>query len=129
MLRMVLSAAGSVATWMIAVTVLNFGLRYGWPAYHAAEPAMTFTLPMMIARLTESTVALIIAAIVCARASGGRIAASWLMGLVLLAVFVPFHLSIWEKFPVWYHLFFLISLPVVSVVVGMMTRNAREPAV
>jgi Zn-dependent protease len=129
MLRIVLGAIAGVATWFVAVTLLNLGLRYGWPDYHAVEKAMTFTVPMMAARLTESTVALVMAALVTARLSRGSIAASWLLGLILLAIFAPFHYAIWDKFPVWYHLTFLTSLPLVSVVVGMMAARSPEPVV
>jgi len=31
-------------------------------------------------------------------------------GVILLAVFIPQHIRNWDKFPVWYHLTFLVSL-------------------
>ena len=31
-------------------------------------------------------------------------------GLILLAVFIPQHIALWNNFPVWYHLTFLLSL-------------------
>jgi hypothetical protein len=31
-------------------------------------------------------------------------------GAILLVAFVPVHLGLWDKFPVWYHLTFLLSL-------------------
>jgi hypothetical protein len=124
MLRTVLSVVAGVATWFVAVTVLNLGLRYGWPAYHAAEPAMTFDVTMMAARLIESTVALILAALVTGNVARGAPAAPWILGVVMLAIFIPVHLALWPKFPVWYHLTFLTSLVVVPVVAG---RWARRP--
>jgi len=30
--------------------------------------------------------------------------------LIMLLLFVPVHYMLWAKFPIWYHLFFLISL-------------------
>src|ERR1700743_785147 len=129
MLRTILSAVAGVVTWFVAVTLLNLCLRYGWPDYHAVEKAMTFTLPMMAARLIESTVALVVAALVTARLARGAIAASWLLGLILLAVFVPVDYGIWDEVPLWYDLTFLTSLPVVSVVVGMMAARSPESAV
>ena len=129
MLKTILGAVAGVVTWFVVVTLLNLGLRYGWPDYHAVEKAMTFTLPMMVARLTESTVALIMAALVTSRLARGGIAAPWLLGVILLAIFVPFHITIWDKFPIWYHLTFLISLPVVSIVVGKLAAEAPESAV
>jgi hypothetical protein len=31
-------------------------------------------------------------------------------GLILLVMFIPQHIMLWNKFPVWYHLTFLLSL-------------------
>lgn len=127
MLRTILGVVAGVVTWAVVATILNLGLRYGWPAYHAAEPQMTFDLPMMAARLVESTAALVLAAFVTAQVARGAAAAPWLLGAVLLAIFIPIHAGIWAKFPLWYHLTFLTSLPVVSVVVGRLaSRRALE---
>jgi uncharacterized protein (DUF983 family) len=41
----------------------------------------------------------------------------------LLLVFIPVHYSIWSHFPIWYHLTFLISLPVLSIVGGKFARG------
>lgn len=125
MLRTILSAVAGVVAWGVIVTLLNFGLRYGMAGYHAAEPAMAFDLPMMIARLTESTIALVIAAIVMARLAKGAAAAPWVMAAVLLAVFAPFHAMIWSKFPVWYHAYFLGSLLVVPLAVGRLAPAGK----
>jgi uncharacterized protein (DUF983 family) len=44
-------------------------------------------------------------------------------GIVLLAIFIPVHMNIWEHFPLWYHLTFLPSLPILSVVGGRLMRG------
>jgi len=31
-------------------------------------------------------------------------------GVLLLVAFIPQHVMLWDKFPVWYHLTFLLSL-------------------
>jgi hypothetical protein len=31
-------------------------------------------------------------------------------GILMLVLFIPQHMMLWEKFPVWYHLTFLLSL-------------------
>ena len=128
MLRAILSAVAGVAAWIAVVTLLNFGLRYGLPGYHAAEPTMAFTLPMMIARLAESTIALAAAAIVTARLSRGAAAAPWVLSAAFLAIFIPIHYAIWDKFPVWYHAYFLASLVAIPVIVGSVTRGTRAAA-
>ena len=122
MARTALSAIAGAVAWFVVVTALNFALRYGWPAYHAVEPAMTFDVPMMAARLAESTIALVVAAIVTARLSRGAAAAPWILAVILLALFIPVHYYLWRQFPVWYHLTFLTSLVVVPVIVGRAAR-------
>ena len=50
------------------------------------------------------------------RSRTGSIASALLAGLLLVGGFVPQHIMLWEKFPVWYHLTFLVSLvPLVYV--------------
>ena len=111
--------AGLIA-WIVLITLLNLGLRHGWPQYAAVEKAMAFTFAMMAARLAESAVSSLVSGWVAARI-GGRIAAL-VAGLMLLMMFVPVHYQLWHRFPVWYHLTFLLSLPVLSVVGGRLAR-------
>lgn len=55
------------------------------------------------------------AAIVRAIAPASRFA-PWIVGLALLALFFPIHIQLGPKFPVWYHLTFLITLaPLVAL--------------
>jgi hypothetical protein len=32
------------------------------------------------------------------------------LGILLIALFIPVHYSLWDRFPIWYHLTFLVSL-------------------
>ena len=101
--------AGLVA-WVLLVTVLNWGLRAWLPGYAQVEHAMAFTLTMMIARLSIAAVTSLAAGgLVRAIAPTSRFA-PWIAGLVLVALFVPEHIHIWQKFPIWYHLTFLLTL-------------------
>ncbi len=123
MLRTILSVVAGIAAWVVLVTIADRAMRAAWPEYQAAWSAMAFTLPMMIARLAESTVALIVASWAASRIAPMSRAAPWALGLVLLAIFVPIHYTIWSKFPIWYHAYFLTSLVAVSVVVGSLARS------
>jgi hypothetical protein len=108
--------AGFVAWWVVA-TILNIGLRLWLPGYALVEHALLFTLPMKIARLALAVVASIAAgAVVRAIAPSSRWA-PWLAGSLLLAMFLPVHLYyLWSKFPIWYHLTFLLTLvPLVAL--------------
>jgi hypothetical protein len=126
MLRIVAGAVAGAVVWFIAVTILNFGLRYGWHDYAAVEKAMTFTVPMMAARLTESGIASLIGGMVAAMIGRDRMRPALGAGVILLVLFAPIHYSLWSKFPIWYHLTFLTSLVVLSVVGGHLVRVRRR---
>jgi hypothetical protein len=96
--RKAASTATGLVAWIVVVTLLNFGLRRWLPGYQAVEHAMT---------------SLVAGAVVRAIAPASR-AAPWIMGLIGLVMFVPDHISIWAKFPIWYHLTFLLTLVVLS---------------
>jgi len=118
MVRTVLGVIAGVVAWLVVVTVIDRTMRYFWPDYAAVFAAMTFTLPMMIARLAESTVALIIASLVTVRVVPASRVAPWAFAILMFVPFAYFHSTIWDKFPIWYHAFFLGSLIVVPVLVG-----------
>jgi hypothetical protein len=121
MLRQFGGVLAGFAAWIVVVSLLNRGMRYGWHEYAAVEEAMTFTLPMMIARLSESAVSSLISGYVAAYVGKGGWA-PLIAGTVLLAAFIPQHYLIWSHFPIWYHLTFLTSLPVLSHLGGKLWR-------
>lgn len=123
MLRTILAAIAGVIVWGIVVSLLNLGLRHGWPDYAAVEKAMTFTLPMMAARLAMCGVASLVSGYVASRISRENFNAALAAGVILLAIFAPFHYTIWDKFPPWYHLTFLASLPLLSLLGGRFART------
>jgi hypothetical protein len=122
MLRPIGGVVAGIVAWIVIVTVLNLGLRYGLPGYAAVEKAMNFTFAMMIARLSISAVSSLASGYVAGWISKGGWA-PWISGMFLLAMFLPEHYSIWSRFPIWYHLTFLISLPLLSVVGGTLWRR------
>lgn len=124
MLRTILSVVAGLVAWFVLVTIADRVMRAQWPEYQAVWSAMAFTLPMMIARLVESTVALIIASWAAARIAPASRLAPLAVGLVMFAVFAPYHLLyIWSKFPIWYHAYFLSSLLLIPLAAGMLTRR------
>lgn len=110
MFRTAGAVIGGLVAWMVIVTLLNFGIRAGIPGYHAAEPTFSFTLPMMIARLGIAVLASLAAGAVVRRIAPGSAAAPLIVGGILLAMFVPIHIQIGIRLPLWYHLGFLVPL-------------------
>jgi len=45
--------------------------------------------------------------------------------MLLLVAFIPEHVSLWDKFPVWYHLTFLASLVPLTYLGGTIWSRQR----
>jgi hypothetical protein len=110
MWRTVGSVIAGLVAWSVVATILNFALRGALPGYHAVEATLQFTLAMMIARLAIAALASVGAGAVVRSVAPGSAAAPWATGLLLLALFLPIHVQIWSKLPVWYHLTFLLTI-------------------
>ena len=121
MLRLIGGIIAGVVAWFVIVTVLDVGLRFSWPAYGAVEKSLQFTLPMMAARLSISAISSLASGYVAAVIEKGKWAAL-VAGIILLVLFAPVHYSLWPRFPAWYHLTFLISLPLLSYIGGRLMR-------
>ncbi len=129
MWRAIAGIVAGLVAWIVVVTVLNWGLRAGLPGYTQAEPAMSFTLGMQIARLSIAALASLAAGAVVHVIAPARRWAPWVTGGLLLALFVPEHIHVWRHFPVWYHLVFLSTLaPLVALGAWFMRRKPAGPA-
>jgi len=115
-------------TWFFVATVLNLALRAWWPHYHEAEIAFNFTSAMKLARLVLGAISSLGAGFVAAWIAKGRMSAATLTGIVLLGLFIPGHYRIWSKFPVWYHLTFLVSLLPITLLGAAFYRRAYRKA-
>jgi hypothetical protein len=119
--------------WMVVVTALNFGLRLWLPGYVEAEPTLVFTLGMKIGRLAIAALSSIAAGAIVRMIAPASRWAPWIVGVVLLAMFVPEHVMLWQKFPAWYHLTFLVTLAPLVVLGARLgarleTHTAVKPA-
>jgi hypothetical protein len=128
MWRTISSIIVGLIAWVLIVTLLNWGLRLGLPGYHAAEPAMQFTLTMMIGRLLIAALTSLAAGALVSLITPGKRWAPWVVGLILLALFVPEHIRLWDKFPVWYHLTFLVTLVPIVVAGAWIGSRSRVAA-
>ena len=119
MLRVIGGIAGGLFVWVLVATIGNRVLRAAWPGYAAVEVAMNFTLTMLLLRLLLGALSSLCAGFFAAWiAKGNRVAVTVLAGLLLVA-FIPVHYTLWERFPAWYHLTFLLSLVAVTVLGAM----------
>ena len=86
---------------------------------------MSFTLPMKLTRLSIGALTTLAAGAVTALlARSSRTAV--VTGALLLVMFIPQHISLWDKFPIWYHLTFLTSLVPLAVVGGRIAGLGRR---
>ncbi|SRR6266853_392911 len=110
MAKAILSVVAGLLAFAAVVTVAGIIMRGAWPDYARVADEMTFTLPMMIARLTIGALATIAAGLVTALIARPSTLVRLTTGFLLLVAFIPQHIMLWEKFPLWYHVTFLLSL-------------------
>jgi hypothetical protein len=128
LVRFAVAIAVGLLVWIVVATLGNFVLRVAIPGYRAEEAAVSFSLIAQLGRLALSVVSTAAAAAATVVMSRGSIGASLAVGCILLALFVPVHVSLWHRFPVWYHLFFLASLPIGTYVFGKLVASRRGAA-
>jgi hypothetical protein len=115
-----------LVTWTLVASLGNRLLRAGLQGYAAVEPEMLFTHAMLSYRLLLGAVSSLCAGYVAAWIAGPGDAGTKALAAVLLVLFVPLHYSLWAKFPAWYHIVFLASLPLLTLLGG--TIRARMVA-
>jgi len=128
MLRAILGVVGGLVSWMLIATIGNIVMRLAWPSYSEVEKAMAFTPAMMLARLLLGALASVGAGIVGAWITKGNGRAIVVLAVVLLAIFIPVHYGLWDRFPLWYHITFLLSLVVITPLGGMLFRSRARAA-
>jgi hypothetical protein len=122
--RSIAGVAAGVAVWVLVATLGNLVLRVTWPAYAAVEKAMNFTLGMLIARLALGAVSSLGAGFAVARITRRNAIAAWCLVALLLAIFIPVLYTLCQRFPARYHVVFLASL-VLFTLLGAMRRLPR----
>jgi hypothetical protein len=123
--------------WALAAVVVGFVawvaiggagfllLRTTWPSYALAEPAKSYTLPMLFSRLAVGVVCTIAAGAVAAIVAKGSRAASWWLGGLLLLLSAPVHFGrVWAEYPVWYHFAYLLPLVPWTILGGVLATSS-----
>jgi hypothetical protein len=119
MLRQISGVVGGVVAWFLIANVGNHVLRMTWPGYSEAEVAKMFTLGMLIARLLLSAICSLFAGFVAAWITNRSMLAIKSLAGLLLIMFLPV-ITLWERFPPWYHVIFLASLVAVTLLGGLL---------
>lgn len=124
---------GLAAGWATSAAVLAAGfalLRLLWADYALAEPEKAYTLAMLLARLVIFSSMIAATAAVAALVAGDERFA-WIAGALILLVSIPPHLypgHVWDDYPVWYHVVYLVSILPIAVAGGRWSRR-RFPRV
>ena len=124
MKRPILAFAAGLLLWVVVISVLNRGLRVFIADYAAAELTFSFTLGMLLARLAIAALASLLAGGVAAWIAPASVRVPVLLGAVLLLTFLPIHVRLWNLFPFWYHLVFLVTLVPLVVLGARIARAA-----
>ncbi|HJW39878.1 MAG TPA: hypothetical protein VJ476_01470 [Rhizomicrobium sp.] len=128
MVRVILGGLIGAVVWLAVITGMSFALREVSPALAAALNAHT-TVIALWGRLAISFLGSLLGGLVAALVSNESTRAPLGAGVVLLLLFVPYHLfgrdaggPIWTHYPLWYHLTFFASLVLLSVLGGRLRR-------
>ena len=127
MKRSILAFVAGLVLWIVAITVLNRILRVLLAGYAAAEPTISFTLGMLVARLSIAALTSLAAGAVAGWIAPTSPRMPLLLGTALLLAFIPVHLRLWSLFPFWYHVVFLGTL-IPLIVLGSRLPRLRMPA-
>jgi hypothetical protein len=118
MIRNLLAVVLGLVAFVLAASICGVVLRLAWPDYASAEPVFGFTLAMQLVRLAIGAAATLTAGVVTGAIAKRRRAAVLATGIVLVVIFVPIHVTVWDRFPIWYHLWFLGSLVPLTLLGG-----------
>jgi hypothetical protein len=125
MARNFIGVVTGLVVWVAVAVVAGLIVSETWPAYVSVADTMTFTLAMKIVRLSIGAIATIAAGFVTACITQSTFA-RLVTGLILLIVFIPQHVMLWDKFPIWYHLWFLLSLVPLTYVGNSIARGSMR---
>jgi hypothetical protein len=117
MKRSLLACLAGLFTWTLVVSLIDRALRLSLTNYTVAEHTLQFTPGMKWARLLMAIVTSLVAGAVTGWISRSGRWAPLIVGSVVFAMFLPVHIAIWSKLPVWYHLTFLLTI-IPAVLVG-----------
>ena len=126
-------AAGLALGWATASVILSGGfvlLRASWPDYALADPDRAYTLTMLFVRLFIFSSMIAATSGVATLVSGNK-HIPWVAGGLILAMSVPSHVYpgyVWDDYPAWYHIVYLLSILPIAVGAGRLARRTIPAA-
>ena len=96
-----------------------------WPGYSEVEVAKIFTLGMLMARLFVGAISTFCAGFVAAWITNRSVLAIKSLAGLLVVMFLPV-ITLWEHFPPLYHVIFLASLVVITLLGGLVYPRRRR---
>ena len=115
--------SGLALGWATSSAILAGGfvlLRASWPDYALADPDKAYTLAMLFVRLIIFSSMIAATSAVATLVSGNK-HIPWVAGGLILALSIPPHLYpgyVWEDYPAWYHIVYLLSILPIAVGAG-----------
>src|SRR5215831_17210735 len=117
MLREIAGVVSGVVAWFIIANIGNGVLRVTWPGYFEAETSRTFTVGMLVVRLFIGAISSLCAGFIAAWITKRSIFAIKFLAGLLVVLFLAV-ITLLEHFPPWYHVIFLASLAVITLLGG-----------
>ena len=114
--------------WATSWAILTGGfvlLRAVWPDYALADPEKAYTLTMLFVRLVIFSTMIAATAGVATLVAGDK-RVSWIAGGLILALSIPPHLYpgyVWDDYPAWYHIGYLLSILPIAALAGRVVRQ------
>jgi hypothetical protein len=122
MIRRVGAIVAGLLIFFLLAFLAGLAAQSLWPEYAVAATDRAYTLPMLLTRLAAGAVAAVVAGWGASMIARDRqISALWL-GLVLVAISVPWHIQIWNAYPIWYHLVWFACLVPCALLGGRVVR-------
>jgi hypothetical protein len=125
MLRKIGGVVAGVVTWFLIASAGNGVLRVTWPGYPEVEVAKMFTPGMLFARLFVGAISSLCAGFVAAWITNRSVLVIKFLTGVLVVIFLPV-VTLWERFPLWYHVVFLASLVAVTLLGWLIYPRRRR---
>ena len=107
MIRAIVAIVAGAITWKAVVMLATLLGKFVWPAYAAVEEQRVFDLEMLFSRLTVGAVATLAFGAVVAWVAQGDQKTIRMIILAWLLYSVVDHITVWDQFPIWYHLLYL----------------------